>query len=410
MNKLGMRAGLWAPALAGCLLWLCLWSPSTRGVESYSPGNAYTKSYECESRGDYSAALKAMYQMRTEDRSTYFFTLRIAWLHFAAAKYEDALTHYERAASMAPESIEAQLGRMSTEAALNRWVDAEKSARNILDKDPKNYTALSTVAYAQFLRKKYRDAKQSYEEILKLYPYDQTMQAGLGWSQLWLGFRHDGQKTFKELLAVNPESEAARIALGRKANVTNETASIYQKSYKLESEGQFADAQRALSELPEVTSRSYFTLLRQGWLSYGQAAYTKSAEFYGQAAQQMPDAIQPLLYKSLAEMMEGRWDACAQSLEAAQKLDARNYLMKNRLANAYYQLGKYAAAEELFLELARDYPSDLSVHSGLGWSLLMQRKVKEAAKEFSLILRVCPAHELAAQGLAQVSKPSTAAR
>ena len=363
-------------------------------------GGAYTKSYELEAKKDYAGAQRALGEVRFAERSTYFYNLRTAWLSSQAGHKAEALAAYNRAANLFPDSIEPLIGRISAEAALTQWDAVERTAQAILRVDSKNYTARSSLAYAKFCQQRYTEAEQAYEDVLKLYPYDTTMQEGLGWSLIWQGRRRDAISTFTDILEFAPSNEAAAQALGKDAPAESASAKIIERSMQFEAKGNYAEALIAMSELSgDESKRTYFFHLRTGWLYYMLGQYERSAASYGRAASMAKDAVQPLLGKAQSEAALLKWDAVAKSLEAALRLDPKNYTARSSLANAYYFLNRFKDSESLYREILKEYPGDLTARSGLGWSLLKQAKTTEAIREFKIILRVNPTHNLATIGL-----------
>jgi tetratricopeptide (TPR) repeat protein len=189
-------------------------------------------------------------------------------------------------------------------------------------------------------------------------------------------------KVFRAIHEIAPTHEGATQALGKDVIAPDASAKAYQSSYEAEAAGKFADELGALDGVSENARATYAFNLRCGWLNYLDARHEKSVGLYTTAVRLSPAAVQPLLGKLLPEAMMGKWDDLAKTAEAALRLDPRNYT-------------------------ARDYPGDLAVRSGLGWSQLKLDKKADAAKEVKAILQVYPAHELAKKGLdaAQASKP-----
>ncbi|MCY3018498.1 MAG: hypothetical protein NTW87_05645 [Planctomycetota bacterium] len=306
-------------------------------------------------------------------------------------------------------SLEPLLGRIVAQSALNKWDDVEKTGLAIVKADPGNYTARSSLAYALFMRRRYKESQEAYEGILRLYPCDLTMQSGLGWALLWQGKRREAVKTFRDIVDVAPAHEGAMKALGKDAPANpGVSASAYQRSYQAEAEGNYGDALKALDDVAAETKQTYTFNLRCGWLSYLSAQHDKAATFYAAAAKLSPTAVQPLLGKMLPEAMMGKWDDMAKTADAVLRIDLRNCTARGKLAYACYCLNRFQDSERLYQDMVREYPGDLSAHSGLGWSQLKLDKKADAAREFRNILQVYPAHEFASKGLEaiQPAKPA----
>jgi len=367
----------------------------------------YASSHELESKRQYADALKVLDLVSPKDKSSYFFLLRCAWLNYCNGRYDEAALGYDKAARTTPGTLEPLVGKILAESALNKWDDVEKTALAIAKADPGNYTARSSLAYALFLRRRYRESQDAYEGVLKLYPCDLTMQAGLGWALLWQGKRREAVKVFRDILEISPANEGAARAIGKDAPPTpSASATAYQRSYQAEAEGNYAEGLKALDDVGADAKQTYVYNLRCGWLNYLLAQHDKSAAAYAVAAKLAPGAVQPLLGKVQPEMALAKWDDAAKTMEAAKALDPRNYTVRSKLAYACYFLNRFQDAERLYQEILREYPGDLAARSGLAWSQLKLDKKADAIREFKSILQVYPTHELATKGLeaAQAAK------
>jgi tetratricopeptide (TPR) repeat protein len=369
----------------------------------------YARSYELEGKREYAEALKAIHSISPKDKNTYFFFLRLAWLYNCSGKYEDAILHYDKASRVALGATEPLLGKLSAEAAAAKWEDAEKTAMAVLKSDLKNYTARSSLAYAQFMHRRYRDAQEGYEEVLKLYPSDVTMQSGLGWSLIWQGKRREAIKVFRDVLEVSPNNPAIMKSLGKDApDGPSISANAYQRSYQAEAEGNYVEALKAMDEVAGEAKLTHTYNLRCGWLNYLNAQYEKAITGYSAALRFAPGTVQALLGRLSAETVMGKWEDVTKTADAILRVDPKNYIARSKAAYALFSLNRFQDSERIYQELAREYPGDLSAHSGVGWCQLKLDKKTEATREFKNILQFYPAHELAAKGLEllQPTKPA----
>jgi tetratricopeptide (TPR) repeat protein len=174
---------------------------------------ALRASYAAEAKGDYQEALKSILDAASRDSRNYFLQMRVGYLNFMLAKYEKSLEAYQTAANLESNSVEALMGAVKAAAQLGRWNTVEQLAQEVLKKDASNYTALSRLAYAYFMRKDYAQASRYYQQVSDLYPSDTEMKNGLAWSSFYLGNVVKAKSLFSEVLAVNPEDANAKQGL-----------------------------------------------------------------------------------------------------------------------------------------------------------------------------------------------------
>ena len=77
---------------------------------AYASPEVWARSYSLETAGNSAGALEALESLPENERSTYLFALRRAWLLYQVGRYDAAVTAYRQAATLAPESLEAPLG------------------------------------------------------------------------------------------------------------------------------------------------------------------------------------------------------------------------------------------------------------------------------------------------------------
>lgn len=171
--------------------------------------SALSMSYSLESKGDYKGALQQVQSVLGRQPDHYFCLMRSGWLNLCLGIYADSLQAYNQASRACPQAVEPLLGALKAAAALGDWKSVESLAKSLLEKDPNNYTGLSRVAYAYFMRKDYNSAAVHYSRILTLYPSDLDMRNGLAWSYYYQGRKSEAKAQFEEVLNVSPSNSGA---------------------------------------------------------------------------------------------------------------------------------------------------------------------------------------------------------
>lgn len=184
------------------LIWLSLAAAQT------AP-ELYQRSYEQEALGAWPAALATLEQMPSQERASYTWALRRAWLSYLAGDFDRSIAAYDEAIRRSPEAIEPRLGKMLPLLAVRRWVDAERVGVEVLAKDPGSYLARSRTAWARYNLGRYGEAEQLYRGLVADYPSDVEMRAGLGWCLVKLGRKREAAEQFDAVLHVSPRHPSA---------------------------------------------------------------------------------------------------------------------------------------------------------------------------------------------------------
>ncbi len=175
---------------------------ANRFIFSSSVAEVYQESYSAESNGDYDSAIKWMKKL-LKNNADYFCYLRLGWLYYAEGKYKYSTAYYSKAVKINSYSIQARSGLMLSYMANLDWDNAKTIGMHILKIDPRNYYALSRLAYVNYNIGKYSIAIKYYNEVLKYYPDDLDMLSGLGWSYSKMGNKKKAKSLFEKVLTYN---------------------------------------------------------------------------------------------------------------------------------------------------------------------------------------------------------------
>jgi tetratricopeptide (TPR) repeat protein len=180
-----------------------------RSEERSVPG-LYRDSYAAETRGDLSAALEAMDAVTARNGEDYVSALRKGWLQYLSGHYAEAEKAYRLAIEKEPAAVEPRLGIMLPLMALHRWKDAEANGNDVLKAAPGESTALSRLAYIQYMLGDYSASAGLYRKVLAAYPANVEMRTGLAWCLLKLQRFNDARAEFDRVLLVAPDNPSAR--------------------------------------------------------------------------------------------------------------------------------------------------------------------------------------------------------
>ena len=208
MNTIPAMRSFVSLVLAGAL---ALGGPQGKGEEAAA--KALTASYQLQAIADYGGAIQLMRPLVDASPKAYFLRLRLAYLFLQKGEYQNSADSYRAAAQLEPAAVEPLLGQQQALMALERYDDAEKVGRELLQRDPRNYLGLSRQAWIQFKRESYAASADLYQQVLALYPGDVEMLSGLGYAQVWLGKKSTAEATFRKVLANVPGHLSATTGL-----------------------------------------------------------------------------------------------------------------------------------------------------------------------------------------------------
>lgn len=139
----------------------------------------------------------------------------------------------------------------------------------------------------------------------------------------------------------------------------------FRASYTLEQGGNYPAAINALLEVYETSS--YETNLRLGWLYYALGQYPLSQQYYEQASNLMPYAIEPKLGLTYPMGALGNWSAVIDQYEQVLTIDPQNTKAKYNLSAIYYERKEYNKAQEYIEDVVNLYPFDYDSLVLFGW-------------------------------------------
>ena len=227
-NTLRREAGrdLRLAAWVGAMTWTLAWGSSAARADRGDTGEAaqdptarsagavagadplaghFRRSYLSEGSADFPSAIAAMDAVLAEDATDYVAQLRRGWLLYRAGRHEDAREAYARARNLRPEAVEPILGAMLPAMAERRWREAEHLGHEALARAPCDFTALSRLAWIDYVQGRWVRAESRYRQALRLFPADLEMAIGLAWTLLQLGRASEAAPLFAMVRRVSPD-------------------------------------------------------------------------------------------------------------------------------------------------------------------------------------------------------------
>jgi tetratricopeptide (TPR) repeat protein len=175
-------------------------------------------------------------------------------------------------------------------------------------------------------------------------------------------------------------------------------------SYQLQSDNDISGAVKAMKKAVEANPSSYFSRVRLAYLSALANDQAGAIEHYRAAAKLAPAAIEPLLGEQLALVTLGKWDDAETVGKQILAVDPQSYLARSRLAWTRYKKGDFRGSAEMYAAVLVQYPGDVDMRLGLGWSLLGLGRKDDAVAAFREVLSMVPKHAGATAGIAAAAK------
>jgi len=132
----------------------------------------YVSSYNYEYIKKYDEAIKVLIPLIKRYPNGYTLNLRLGYLFMLNRNFKNSIKYYQKAISLAPNSIEAKLGLNRVYLQMQKYSKALILSYEILKKDYYNYFANLYAITALIAQKKYKDALNLANKMLYIYPTD----------------------------------------------------------------------------------------------------------------------------------------------------------------------------------------------------------------------------------------------
>ena len=185
--------------------------PTIAQVNQNDLQTAFVKSYEQETKGDFSAAMDELKKVYSEE--SYELNLRLGWLNYNAGLFDESIIFYSTAQKLKPYSEEARFGLILPKAALGKWDDVIVIYDEILEISPQNTVALYRLGLVYYGRKDYNKAEPLFKKVVDLYPFGYDGLLMLGWTSYFLGNYNQAKVLFNKVKLYSPGDASANEGL-----------------------------------------------------------------------------------------------------------------------------------------------------------------------------------------------------
>jgi tetratricopeptide (TPR) repeat protein len=168
---------------------------------------AFSKSQQYESRGNFTDAIAVMKTAYQED--SYETNLRLGWVTYLNGSFTESAAYYQKAISLKPYSIEPKFGYVYPASALGNWDQVITQYNEILAIDPQNTLANYRMGSIYYGKKDYNKAEKYLEKVINLYPFDYDSMILYAWTNYKLGKLREAQVLFNKVLLNKPTDTSA---------------------------------------------------------------------------------------------------------------------------------------------------------------------------------------------------------
>lgn len=168
---------------------------------------AFEVSYQYESEGEYTQAIKTLKDIYNEE--SYEINLRLGWLHYLSGLFLESVPYYEKCIQLKPMSIEARLGLVYPAFSMGNWTQVENTYMEILEMDPENSLVNYRMGLIHYGREEYQEAFWYFEKVVNGYPFDYDSVIMLAWTNYRLGKAREARVLFQKALLIQPNDESA---------------------------------------------------------------------------------------------------------------------------------------------------------------------------------------------------------
>ncbi len=182
-------------------------------ANNYAQNNIKLKTFyesiSAEKIGNYDEAIRVLINNLDKEKNDYIFNLRLGWLYYLKGDFENSVRFYQNAIRVSNKSIESLLGITYPYSRMNKTGKLKDIYKEILKKDPGNYTANYNLGLLYFNETDYLNAIVFLEKVVEEFPSDYSSNLYLGWANYYVGGNKKAHEYFERALIAVPNDPSA---------------------------------------------------------------------------------------------------------------------------------------------------------------------------------------------------------
>jgi tetratricopeptide (TPR) repeat protein len=331
----------------------------------------FDKSIAFEGKKDYTMAIAAMNE--GYDAKSYETNVRLGWLYYKSAKYNEAMSYYQKAIDLVPSTLEPKVGYLYPAAATGTS-EVDKLINQyakILEINPKDVNSNYQLGFYNYNKGNMDIAKNYFSKIIDLYPSGYEYYLRIAWAK------------------INKSTAQSATVLA-----------AFTKSYEFENKADYASAITPLVDVYDF--KNYDINLRLGYLYYMNLNYTEAVKYYQIAIDLKPNSIESRLAYVYPAYQLGNTENIFNQYKKIVELDPQNTSAYYQLGLIYYNKKDYANANMCFEKIVKLYPFTYDGLLMYAWTNYRSNKNAEAKNLFNKVLMLSPNDKSALEGLALI--------
>jgi len=177
--------------------------------------NIWSDSYALEANGKYEKAAALMVPLLSKGNESELALLRYGWLNYLQGNFNDSIKAYKQVIERNQRSLDARLGVVLPLMAQQRWNEASRYLKQVLEQSPFNYLAhIRLMACEEGLRKWEKLAKHSLT-VSAYYPSDASTLVYLARAYAWQGKAELAKRAYQKVLVRIPGHVEAQRFINR---------------------------------------------------------------------------------------------------------------------------------------------------------------------------------------------------
>ena len=343
-----------------------------------------------------------------------------------AGIYRDEVTFFRHVVAFNPEARGAHSNLGGALVKLKRFEEAEEQLGRALELDPRDLTALQSMAESRRKQERYEEALQWYRAALEIDRRYALAHAGMGETMFHLERYEEALKSMAQAVALQPDLpmaaslhpfmgrasrelgrlEVAAEHFGRARELQpRDPGTLDELAEALRFQNRYEEAiepYRAALEIDPDYAPAHAGL---GDTLFRLERYEEALKSMARAVALQPDLpMAGLLHRLMGQAAQelGRPEAAAEHYADALRIDPHDGEAIDRLAMLRFGQQRYAAALDLYQTLLQISPGNANTHFNLGATLYYLGRVDEAVRSFEHALSLDPALEKARTGLEQL--------
>ena len=173
------------------------------------------KAWAAMEEKDWSAATKALTELRKTQPDNPFVWYALGYLHFALGNHEIAIEQYKQAITLKPDYAEAYSSMGDTLRQLERYREAIEAYKKAIAIEPDYAWAYRGIGLAYYRLERYREAIEAYKKVVAIEPDFADAYCFMGRVYRELKRYPEAIEAYKNAIAIKPDYPDAYSLMGR---------------------------------------------------------------------------------------------------------------------------------------------------------------------------------------------------